>query len=316
MLRITHTPAEGTVIDGTSKGDGSSEVLKRSGWRWGRSLGAWYVPYSRDRQPKSYVIESTVDALRAAGFEVDVEIEAGHRDTAEVEADLASRREARADALTAKADRRAGAAERAWAESDAALRMVPEGGEPIKVGHHSERRHRRSLERAASKLEKAVEASEAAESAQASAESAAKSTDRRYNHVTVANRITRLEAEQRKLQRTLDGHTRTLFTDSRGVKHVDVTAPASGQHRVRIEVLLAETVDQLAYWRSIREEQVAAGVATNFGPESVKQGDRLLTNWGGWAVVTRVNRKTVTVEHRYGQAKVPYAEIKKVQAGE
>lgn len=316
MLRITHTHVEGTTIDGTARGDGSAEVLKRCGWRWGRSIGAWYVPHSRDRQPKTYIIDRTSAELVAAGFVVDVDAEAGHRSTAEVEADLAERREARAEGLAVKAERRADDAAAAWAASEAADKLVPEGGEPIKIGHHSERRHRRAIERSWTKLGQAVKADVAAAAAADRAEVAAKATDRRYSPVTVANRVARLEAEERKLRRTLDGHTRTLFTDSRGVKHVETTTPASGDHRSRIEALLAETVDQLAYWRSVREQQVADGVASDFSPESIKKGDLVLTRWTSWAQVLRVNPKTVTIRHEFGQAKVPYAEIKQIKAAE
>ncbi len=51
MLTITHTPTEGTTIDGTSKGDGTAPILKTAGWKWGRSITAWYIPHSRDRAP-------------------------------------------------------------------------------------------------------------------------------------------------------------------------------------------------------------------------------------------------------------------------
>lgn len=40
----------------------------------------------------------------------------------------------------------------AWERSEAAVRSLPSGGEPIKVGHHSEGRHRRALERARLKM--------------------------------------------------------------------------------------------------------------------------------------------------------------------
>ena len=315
MLRITHTPDEGTIIDGTARGDGTAEVLKGCGWRWGRSIAAWYVPQSRDRQPKSYVIERTSAALQAAGFEVEIEIEAGHRPTAAVEADLAQRREDRAEGLAAKAERRAADAKAAWAAADAAAALLPEGGEPIKIGHHSEGRHRRAIERSWTKLGQAIKADGAAASAAERAAIAGKGTDRRYNPVTVANRVERLEAEARKLRRTLDGHTRTLFTDSHGVKHVDTTAPASGKYRVRIEALLAETTDQLDYWRSVRAEQLAEGVATAFGPESVTKGDLVLAG-GIWWRVTRANRKTISGESRYGTQLVPYQEIKQVKPSE
>lgn len=40
---------EGTLIEGTSRNDGTAEVLKSCGWRWSRNLGAWFVPQSRDQ---------------------------------------------------------------------------------------------------------------------------------------------------------------------------------------------------------------------------------------------------------------------------
>jgi hypothetical protein len=43
MLTITHTHAEGTLIEGTSKGGGTAEALKANAWRWGRSISAWSV---------------------------------------------------------------------------------------------------------------------------------------------------------------------------------------------------------------------------------------------------------------------------------
>ena len=43
-LTIPHTSAEGTLIDGTARGDDSAPVLKANGWRWGRSLGCWFHP--------------------------------------------------------------------------------------------------------------------------------------------------------------------------------------------------------------------------------------------------------------------------------
>ena len=85
-LTITHTHAEGTLIDGTSKGDGTADVLKANGWRWGRSISAWFIPQSRDRLPKLGTIERTTTALHAAGFTVTTSLDSNHRPTAEVEA--------------------------------------------------------------------------------------------------------------------------------------------------------------------------------------------------------------------------------------
>ena len=65
-LTITHTHTEGTLIDGTSKGDGTNALLKSAGWRWFRTLGTWGIPNSRDRQPNTHII----DRARAAGLTV------------------------------------------------------------------------------------------------------------------------------------------------------------------------------------------------------------------------------------------------------
>lgn len=157
-LTITHTHAEGTLIDGTSRGDGSAEILKAQRWRWSRNLGSWYIPQSRDRRAKLPQINATATALRAAGFTVELDIDDTYRPTACVEADKIARQAARVDALDAKADRKAGTAEAAWAADQAAHDALPEGGEPIKVGHHSETRHRRAVEKSWNALSKAVAA--------------------------------------------------------------------------------------------------------------------------------------------------------------
>ena len=39
-LTIPHTHESGTLIDGTTRGDGTADALKATGWRWGRSIGA------------------------------------------------------------------------------------------------------------------------------------------------------------------------------------------------------------------------------------------------------------------------------------
>ncbi len=56
------------------------------------------------------VITDTAQTPRAAGHEVIVAINAGHRDTAAVQADRADRQHDRAGALAEKADRHTGAA--------------------------------------------------------------------------------------------------------------------------------------------------------------------------------------------------------------
>ena len=207
-IEIQHSPAEGTLVHGTSRGDGTNTILKAAGFRWFRTLGVWGIAGSRDRQSNRYKINRAADQLRAAGHEVTVAIDDSHRDAADVEADRAQRQENRTDALLAKADRKADAAEAAWDAEHRAVQALPPGGEPIHVGHHREGRHRRAIERAHNATRKAIEATEDAEKAQARAQAAARTTERRYNPVTVKNRLDKLEADQRADQRQLDGHRR------------------------------------------------------------------------------------------------------------
>ncbi len=69
-ITISHTAADGTLVEGTSKGDGTNTILKANGFRWFRTLGLWGIAASRDRQPNEYKINRAADALRAAGHTV------------------------------------------------------------------------------------------------------------------------------------------------------------------------------------------------------------------------------------------------------
>lgn len=301
-ITITHTHENGTLVEGTARGDGTNTILKGQGFRWFRTLGQWGIPSSRDRQPNEWKIGRAADALRAAGHDVDVEIDRSHRDTATVEADKATRAAARADALAAKADRKHAAADAAEAAQRRAVDMLPPDGEPIKIGHHSENRHRRAIEKAHTALGKSVQADRDAAAADQRAAIAAVATDRRNNPVTVANRINKLEAEQRADQRTLDGHSRVVADLGERGKIVDASPAATGEYRDRVIDRMAERADQIAYWKQVRDQQIANGQATNYGPDTINKGDAVKT-WHGWSRAIRVNKKTVSVDvTRYYQA--------------
>lgn len=277
MLTITHAHADGTLIDGTARGDGTAEVLKANGWRWSRNLGAWYLPNSRDRLPTMWKIDRTATALRNAGHTVELAIDTTSRPTAEVEAEKAARAQERAEALAAKAERRDGQAAAAQARSDRADASLPWGGEPIKVGHHSEHRHRRALEKAHQAMSASVEADREATEADRRAQVAATATDRRNSPHTVARRIDRLEVEHRDVTRKAERY------------------PGSAEHyRSRAR----ELADQIAYWKEVREQQQVARIATNFGPHNVAKGDAVKVR-SAWRRVARTNAKSVSLETGY-----------------
>lgn len=78
-LTIQHTYDGGTLLLGTSRGDGVSDLLRnRPGgiyWKWSSNIGeggAWYVPRTREQANPPAGIPAVADALRAAGFSVTV----------------------------------------------------------------------------------------------------------------------------------------------------------------------------------------------------------------------------------------------------
>ncbi|WP_035880349.1 DUF3560 domain-containing protein [Cryobacterium sp. MLB-32] len=310
-LTITHTHAEGTLIDGTSKGDGTAPVLKANGWRWGRSISAWFIPQSRDRLPKLGTIERTTSALQAAGFTVSTSIDSSHRPTVEVEAGKMQRQADRVDALEDKADRKSAVETAAWDREHAALRRLPDGGEPIKIGHHSETRHRNAIAKADRATRTALDATADAQQAQARADAATHTTDARYSPVTVFNRIETLGAELRKLERRIIA---PCSDDVRG--YVDAT---DAQQQARAEHLaphLAEKRDQIAHWEAVRAAQIEGGTATGYDRTTVRKGDRVKIR-GQWRDVVRANPKTVSVTTGYTWTDTaPYAEIQQHQRPE
>lgn len=310
MTIITHSREAGTLIEGTAKGDGSNIILKASGWRWSRNLGTWYVPNSRDRDARGHIINGIAEQLRAAGFTVEVDIDDNARPAVEVEQDKARRVGERADALAAKAERRAAAADQAQEGARAAAARLPEGGEPIKIGHHSENRHRNAIAKADRATRRAIDASTEAEQAAERAETAALATVRRYNPVTVANRIETLQADKRRAERRLNGHTRTVFTV--GVqRYTESHNPAQGGAAERLRARIQELADQIHHWEGVRAEQIAAGHANNYGPENISKGDQVKFR-GSWYEVRRVNRKSVTIPSMIGGSwtdTVPYHEL-------
>ena len=304
MITITHNHETGTLIEGTAKGDGTAEVLKRSGWRWGRSISTWYVPNSRDRHAKMHTINHTAAQLEASGFEISIDIDDTARTTAEVEAAKIQRQQDRVAALQAKAERRSAAADSAHQDFRRRLDQLPPMGEPVKIGHHSEGRHRAAIKRADTAFNRVHAAHEAATHAETAAASAAITTASRYNPRTVANRIEKIAAEIRSYQRDLDG-----YIAHRGSPYAEQIAPVSGTTRDRVTSRLAEKSDELQYWQTIREQQIAEGTATNYTPDQITKGDAVKIR-GEWRRVARVNPKSVSVETPYSWTdKAPYTDI-------
>ncbi|RYI20425.1 DUF3560 domain-containing protein [Dermacoccus sp. 147Ba] len=293
-LTITHTSAEGTLIDGTAKGDGSADALKANGWRWGRSIGSWFIPRSRDTAPKRAKIDATVAALNAAGFTVDVDIDATPRDGAEVEADAVARGAERAERLDARADRHAAASDAAYAR----VRAIGDGipfGQPILLGHHSQARAERDARRMRDGMDKTVAEDKAAREDRRRAAIAADAVKYRNGAVTVGNRIEKLRRETNIYARSLA----KLEAAGRG------DSPAATSYREEH----AHRAAQLDYWQAVRAEQISSGTTKDYGRHNVTKGDAVKIR-GYWNRVERANAKSVTIKSPHGwDMRYPWHEV-------
>lgn len=296
LLTITHTTTEGTLLDGTSKGDGAIDALRaaglRSSWKWGSSIGFWYVPQSRDRPPKWNTIERSAQALRVAGFAVNVTIDDTPRAMEDAERDRADRMDDRADALHAKAARKAAQAD-AHARAAAAISDLIPMGQPILVGHHSERRHRRDLERIDRHTSASIDLDRQASRAEHAAGTAETHMQHREDPGVTARRLDRLKAERRKIQRVLDGHTRTLWRRPDGTAIVETTEPAAGVGRERRLTDAAHLDEQIRHWQSVMDAHRTAGRWID--PATIRKGDEVCCGGTRWYPVLKVSAKSVTV---------------------
>jgi predicted RNA methylase len=310
---IRHTHEDGTLVYGTSKGDGTAEILKANRFRWFPSIKLWGVAQSRDHLAKRWQINAAAEALRKAGFTVRVEIDDTPRDVADVKADRAGRLDARYERLTAKA-------ERSKAEGDARharAEQISERfafGQPILVGHHSERRARRDHERMDQNDRAAHAAWNKAERAAAAAAVVGRADAYRELPAVIIRRIDKTEAELRQTMHYING-TRPA-NDWRGAYGYD-REPASGAWLEQLEARKTFLEHQLAADREALAEHEANGYV-RLTRETVHKGDRVFwgATWGdgiGGAIVTRTNPKTVTLDRRSYPRTLPYEQIKTVQ---
>ena len=286
MITITHTHADGTMLEGSRKGDGVYELLKglRDNWRYFPSIRAIGIGQSRDKSADSYKINRAAEALRAAGHEVTVTVdETERRSFAEAEAE-------RYESAEARAERMAGYAANAAARSDAAYQrshQIADGipfGQPILVGHHSERRHRKDLDRIHNLMGKSIAEGKAAEHYEHRAANAETYQASRESVPVTLRRIEKLAAEERQLQRRLDGSGLAMHGEDK---------PASGGYAERLAVRLADIAEQLAYWRGVVASQEAAGVKV-WSKADFTKGD-FVSFLGSWYEVLRVSVKSVTI---------------------
>ncbi|GGW99958.1 DUF3560 domain-containing protein [Streptomyces chryseus] len=283
-IQITHTPAEGTLVDGdTERGDGTGDILKRYGFRWFRSLRKYGHPQSRDRAPRVVVMEAAAEELRAAGHTVTVEIAGEVRDNTTVRAAQHERLEDRRAALEAKGEKLTNEAEALRRRSDAMVEHLPLG-QPVLPGRRG-RAHRNLLDRSINTAIRSAKTAEAAQQMPARIEGSRRAEAYKERPDVTARRVDRLETELRALDRRMAGLKLYASADS-------------DRLRRQYEGERAVLVERIAGDRAVLDAAREAGTFGRYSKDNVHRDDRVKIR-GQWRTVVRANGKTVSVTTGY-----------------
>lgn len=267
-------PREVWIISGATRG--YEDILKEIGCR--KFGGRW----SCFEYPSLLLVDAINDSGGKRSFEERLEVE---RQRAEERAD-------RYEDRATKASREASALSKRSDQISERFHM----GQPILVGHHSEKGARRDQERMWNLTRKSIDASDKAGYLAGRAAASERRANAEHTVDFMCRRVEEAETEIRKLQHRLD-------TDYDGV-----TADQLEAYREKVRGWIADAKDRADYWRAKIEE--AGGV--RYSRETVKKGS-FIRYRGTWYPVKRVNPKSVTISHWLGVPRltwtVPYAEI-------
>jgi Domain of unknown function (DUF3560) len=294
MITITHTHAGGTLLEGSAKGDGVWEILKglRDNWRYFPSIRAIGIGQSRDRNADTYKINRAAEALRAAGHDVAVTVDEGERrDMATIETERAERAEARAERYEERAGRVGQQAQADYGRARQMAEAIP-FGQPMMPDHYSYNRDRRYRDRIHSTFGRAFAGMDEAKELGRRAGAAEANQAHRESVPATLRRIAKLEADERRIQRTIAGRDEYVLNEATGEYDIKLVTPGP-RYLARLESSLAEVREQLAYWRGHVKAAEADGVKV-WGPADFTKGDFVRTRYG-WAEVLRVNAKSVSI---------------------
>jgi prefoldin subunit 5 len=295
-LTIHHDYESGTTVVGTTKNSPAHHAIKANrSWTWSRYAGAWLLRSSRHRAPKLGDIALIERTLTGLDYTVTREIDEAMPSVEQREADLAERMDERADRLAERSDNWAGKAATSRAKADAVFDRIP-FGQPVMPGHHSYKADVNRRERARDNLGRSWKESDHANELARRSDVAARHMDARHNPVTVGNRIEKLHADRRAVQRLLDGEgALETVTDEHGNTYERSTVrPPVGEHADRLNREAADLDEQIAYWQRVYAELQAEGKASTASKDTVHKGDWVLVR-GQWYRVRRANQKTVSV---------------------
>ncbi|GLY33433.1 DUF3560 domain-containing protein [Kineosporia sp. NBRC 101731] len=298
------------AVTGTLKGDPLIPILLPRPWVWSRSAAGYVLPRSLKPWTRQTRIQ---EFLRAAGDNgVMVEVE----DTGAVLSE-AERRQGRDQRLDIRADRHEHAAEKATASADAdhaASRRISDGypmGQPILIGHRSEGRHRRDLERRDRLDTRSMEARREARVRSRLAAEIRRIQEQGESPVTIGLRIERHQAEIRVIERRLAQHEQAVGPESPALAERTGLRPMSDTYVERSTAERERLLEAVDLDRGVLAALEAEGSLVVYGPHNVNVGD-FVFGAGLWHVVRKVNKKTVGVPSMVGGDwldKLPFVKI-------
>lgn len=283
-LFLSHLHADGTILRGSVKGDGIWDILKdlQCGWSWSRKVDFLFITHSRDDIADRWKIRRTAEALRAAGWSVGMAVD-NHtkRPVAEREADKYERAEERTEKLEEWAANASTRAQAAWKAGHRIADGIP-FGQPILVGHHSERRARRDAERIDSAMRQSIDQTKTAARHAERAAAAGAFKAYRTNPARTLRRIETLETELRRVCAAFNSPWCSLAEAPTAERRDDMT--------VRCDDLTA-TVE---YWRGVIADAEADGFKV-WGPDDFTKGDFALYSGSWYQVGRKPGKKSVSV---------------------
>ncbi len=302
-LIITHTPEDGTVLEGTTRADDLYHWLRSQGWNYRRTVGDFRLQASPNKPAKWHAIDRTAGGLRTRGFDVHIEIDDTVRTFADAEADRALNAELRAERLDGRSGRLSAASDARERAGQVVLDGIPPG-QPYLVDHPGYAADRNRRERTFKNLEEAAELGSLAEKIAAQAKTAGNHMTYRHNPETVVNCIREFEAEQRRIAREVERGDLIdrLFADADEARHQQLreqyrVSPFTTEHRQQLAVRAEWLEEQLRGWQAVRKQQIADGKATNYTKDTLAKGD-FVQSRGDWYPVLKVNTVSVTVPSR------------------
>lgn len=287
--------------------DEKKKMIK-SNFLWSNYAGAWV---SRCKSPNLYHVEKIAQSLG-----LSCEGEQGEKlSFAEQVQREQERAAARVERMEARAEKAEEGSTQAYNTAHQIGSFIP-FGQPILVGHHSEKRHRRDIEKIDNAMRKSCEESDKAKYYEGRAESAQYTAEgAKFKSVDyLLNRISDCQKELRAIERSLQG--KDMINRESGERYDKTGCEISEQRREHLNGRKSEWLEKLDFFKG-KLEEIGGGQMT---AERMKEGKPAYVRIGSkeWYPLKSINRDTVTVLNWLGIAhftwKFKFDQIKSMQS--